>query len=78
MGVEAHAWIWDITGPLTIPMLVQYNHLRHRLDDFDLVPKSKDRLIWRWCASGQYSTNSTYQAMFLGQSAMLGAKELPK
>ncbi|OEL31369.1 hypothetical protein BAE44_0007612, partial [Dichanthelium oligosanthes] len=37
-----------------------------------------DRIVWKWCPSGQYSCSSAYQALFLGQSALLGAKELWK
>ncbi|OEL37464.1 hypothetical protein BAE44_0001517, partial [Dichanthelium oligosanthes] len=37
-----------------------------------------DQVIWKWCASGQYSCSSAYQAMFLGQTALAGAKVLWK
>ncbi|OEL17391.1 hypothetical protein BAE44_0021590, partial [Dichanthelium oligosanthes] len=37
-----------------------------------------DRVIWRWCPSGLYSCSFAYQAHFVGQSALLGAKELWK
>ncbi|OEL28368.1 hypothetical protein BAE44_0010616 [Dichanthelium oligosanthes] len=37
-----------------------------------------DRVIWKWCPSGLYSCSSAYQAFFVGQSALLGAKELWK
>jgi hypothetical protein len=37
-----------------------------------------DRIIWKCTASSQYSSSSAYAAMFLGQSVLLGAKELWK
>jgi hypothetical protein len=37
-----------------------------------------DRLIWHWSTSGQYSMSSAYNALFYGQSAVLGSKELWK
>jgi hypothetical protein len=51
-ALEDHAWIQDITGPLTIPMLVQYIHLHHRIYDFIPDPDLEDQLTWRWCTSG--------------------------
>jgi hypothetical protein len=43
-----------------------------------LAHKVEDRLIWRWSASGAYSTFSAYVTMFVGQTQILGAKELWK
>ncbi|OEL13137.1 hypothetical protein BAE44_0025844 [Dichanthelium oligosanthes] len=40
--------------------------------------QDQDRIVWKWCPSGQYSCSFAYQAFFLGQSALLGAKELWK
>jgi hypothetical protein len=39
-------------------------------------PLTQDRLVWHWNPSGIYSSKSAYDAMFIGQSATLGAKEL--
>jgi hypothetical protein len=38
----------------------------------------QNQLVWRWSASGQYSSSTAYQSMFIGQLALLGAKELWK
>jgi hypothetical protein len=43
-----------------------------------LNPGAEDHLVWRWTAFGLYSTSSAHSAMFLGQSSILGAKELWK
>lgn len=38
----------------------------------------EDSLIWKWSSACQYSSSSSYKAMFLGQLALLGTKELWK
>jgi hypothetical protein len=75
LALASHAWTRDITSPLTIPILVQYLHLRQQLDDVALDHEVDDRIIQKWSSTGQYSTSSAYQLMFLNQSALLGAKE---
>jgi hypothetical protein len=37
-----------------------------------------DRLVWRWSSSGIYSSSLAYSPIFLGQSSILGAKQLWK
>jgi hypothetical protein len=73
-----HAWIRDIDKALTILVLMQYLHLHQQLEDISLSQMVVDRLIWKWTASSQYSSSSAYATMFLGQLALLGAKELWK
>jgi hypothetical protein len=72
------SWIRDISGPLTIPMIVQYLHLRQQLEGVHLDSVVEDRLSWRWSQSGAYSASSAYGAMFLGSSELLGVKQLWK
>jgi hypothetical protein len=71
-----HAWIYDITRALTIPVLVQYLHLRQYLEGVLLQQDRLDKILWKWCESGSLSTSLAYKAMFIGQSSILGAKEL--
>jgi hypothetical protein len=78
LAMVNHAWIADITRALSIPVLVQYLELRQQLDQVLLQVGTQDRLEWRWLASAQFSTQSAYQAMFLCQFSVLGAKELWK
>jgi hypothetical protein len=68
----------DITGPITVPVLVQYVYVRERLEQVVLRQGVEDTLLWRWSALGKYSASSAYNAMFLGQTQVLGAKELWK
>jgi hypothetical protein len=49
-----------------------------RLQTIQLIPDGKDRLEWRWSPDGSYSSRSAYAALMLGQSAVLGTKELWK
>jgi hypothetical protein len=77
-ALVGHAWIGDIVGVLTIAILMQYLHLRQKLEDVSLSQGVADMLIWKWTTSGQYSSSSAYAAMFLSQPALLGAKELWK
>jgi hypothetical protein len=72
-----HAWIRDITGALTITVLMQYLHLRQQLDAIALSP-GVDRMIWKWNVSGQYSSSSAYTGCYTASRQLLGAKELWK
>jgi hypothetical protein len=69
------AWIQDIKGALSIPVLVQYLHLRQQVQDRALS-SAAGRVLWRWSSSGQYSASTACQTMFAGQAAILGAKEI--
>jgi hypothetical protein len=72
-----NAWLSDVQGPLTVPVIMQYVQVRELVDSFQLM-EGDDMVAWRWCASGQFSSSSAYDVMFLGQSTMQGAKQLWK
>jgi hypothetical protein len=57
-----------VQGQRTLPVIMQFLELRQRLLDVKLNSDTEDRLVWRWTASGQYSSSSAYAAMFLGQA----------
>jgi hypothetical protein len=61
-----------------VQVLVQYVQVYKRLQTIQLIPDGEDRLEWRWSLDGSYSSRSAYAALMLGQSAMLGTKELWK
>jgi hypothetical protein len=71
-------WIRDISGPLTVPVIGQYLHLRRQLERVSLDPALDDRISWRWSQSGPYSASSAYGTMFFGSSELLGARQLWK
>jgi hypothetical protein len=50
--LTGHAWICDIEGALTIPMIIQYLQLRAMIQEVILTPGVSDKIIWRWSASG--------------------------
>jgi hypothetical protein len=66
------SWIRDITGTV----LMQYLELRQRLQQCSVQSGVPDCFVWKWCSSGTYSSASAYRALFIGQLATLGAKEL--
>jgi hypothetical protein len=77
-ALHQNAWIEDILGPLTVPVLIQYLSLREQLQGVALDQNSTEKFVWWWCPSGCYSSKSAYEVMFRGQSAVLGAKEVWK
>jgi hypothetical protein len=72
-----NTWLLDVQGPLTVPVLMQYVHVCE-LDDWVQLRDGDDTVAWRWCGSGKFSSSSAYEAMFLSQSEMQGAKQLWK
>jgi hypothetical protein len=61
------AWIAHITGPRTIPMMVQYVLVREALEGVELTHGRPDSLIWWWSSTRVYSASSAFNTMFLGQ-----------
>jgi hypothetical protein len=55
---------------------MEYIELRHMVDNTILDPAVSDHIELRRCPCGLYSASSTYKAMFYGQVALLGNKEL--
>jgi hypothetical protein len=77
-GLDVNHWIQDIIGALMILVIVQYLQLCGLVDGVRLDPAMQDMLVWRWTTSGDYSASSAYAALFHGQTALGGAKELWK
>ena len=69
--------IKDITGALTVQVLVEY--LR-TWDSMQLIQlsASPDRVCWKWTADRAFSTASAYRFLFIGQHPIKGAKILCK
>jgi hypothetical protein len=78
VALQGMFWTRDIKGAQTVQVLVQYMQLYQRLQAIQLTPSEQDRLEWRWSSNGSYSSRSAYAALMLGQSSVLGAKELWK
>jgi hypothetical protein len=71
-----NAWIRDMSGALSILVLMQYLHLRARLVDVQLDHATTDKMIWRWTSSDTYLSSSAYAAFFHGQTVLGGTKEV--
>lgn len=59
-------WIRDVTGPLSMPVLVQFLELVDELAQISLSPGTPDEVLWKWTPSATYSASSAYQAFFVG------------
>jgi hypothetical protein len=70
------AWIAHITGPRTIPMMVQYVLVREALEGVELTHGRPDSLIWWWSSTRVYSASSAFNTMFLGQPQVPRSFEL--
>jgi hypothetical protein len=57
------SWTSDITGALTVQVLVQFINLYQRLQGVHLSHAVADRLEWRWSANGTYSSRSAYATL---------------
>jgi hypothetical protein len=77
-ALQGISWTRQISGALTVQVLVQYVQVYRRRQTIQLIPDGEDRLEWRWSPDGSYSSCSASAALMLGQSAVLGTKELWK
>lgn len=77
-GLYQNRWAPDITGALTVQVLVQYLSVWHVLHALNLNPLQSDRFVWKWSPDGKYAASSTYRAFFNGFSTLLGPRELWK
>jgi hypothetical protein len=71
-------WVTDITGSLSALGLQQYLLLWERIQAFNLEETAPGRFLWKWTPSNQYLASSTYHAFFIGQTGVLGVKEVHK
>jgi hypothetical protein len=56
-----NTWACDITGALTVPVLMQYIDIWECLQHIQLTPGRSDTFSWQWEASGLYSCRSSCQ-----------------
>jgi len=76
-ALQNDAWVRHVNGPVTAQLLLELSRLFDRLMDIDLSSEP-DTFRWGLTADGQYSAASAYEAMFLGSSTPVGAKQLWK
>jgi hypothetical protein len=66
-------WTRDITGALTVAVILEFLQVWDLVDALNLSPHEADRFIWKWTADGSYSASSAYRAFFMGRMEMEGA-----
>jgi len=79
-GLPNNAWARDITGALTVQVLIDYLLVWDliRQGNFTLTTDVPDNFRWKWTSDGTFTTASAYQAFFVGQHALPGARELKR
>ena len=65
----ASRWITDIKGALTLDVLVEYLALWDLLSEASLQSDEEDTHVWQFSASGQYTSKSAYEALFIGATS---------
>ena len=76
-ALQGGQWISDITGALTVQVLLEYLQVWDRLGAIQLG-QQPDKICWRWSSDRIFSTASAYRAFFIGQHPIAGAKLLYK
>ena len=61
--------ITDIKGALTLDVLVEYLALWDLLSEASLQSDEEDTHVWQFSASGQYTSKSAYEALFIGATS---------
>ena len=77
-GLSNRAWVRDITGALTVQVIVEYLQVWNLVENHTINNLAEDRFIWKWTADHCFTTASAYIAFFIGQHPIPGAKLLRK
>ena len=77
-GLQNDRWIRDISGALTVQVLLDYLLIWDLTRDVTLRPGVTDRLLWKWTSDQTFSTALAYRSFFIGQYSIPGAKILAK
>lgn len=73
-AMQQNQWIRDITGAITVLVLVQYFRVWELLQEVNLRPNQQDIFRWRWTSSGEYTAKSAYKRFFCGNTISAEAK----
>lgn len=68
----------DITGALTVQVILNYLNIWEAIAEITLDPLVEDTIRWHWTSDHKFSTASVYQAFFIGETAVQGAKVVHK
>ena len=77
-ALQGDQWIQDISGALTVQILLEYLHIWDRTREIQLLENQPDKICWKWTPDKVFSTSSAYSAFFIGQHLIKGAKLLHK
>ena len=72
------SWTRDISGALTVQVILDYLLIWDMTRGVQLSDDRANRLCWKWTADKTFSTASAYQAFFIGQHPVEGARLLRK
>ena len=77
-ALQGNQWIQDISGALTVQVLLEYLQTWDRVHNTTLLENQEDRICWKWTPDRNFSTASAYLAFFNGQHPIEGANVLRK
>ena len=77
-ALEGDRWITDISGALTVQVILDYLIVWDMTREVHLLDDRADRLCWKWTADKVFSTSSAYQSFFIGQHPVEGERLLGK
>jgi len=77
-ALQGDGWISDISGALTVQVILDYLLIWNMTREVQLVTGRADKLCWKWTADKTFSTSSAYQSFFIGQHPVDGARLLRK
>ena len=75
-ALQGDAWINDISGALTVQVILDYLLIWNMTRNVQLDTVREDKLCWKWTADKKFSTSSAYKAFFIGQHPVDGARLL--
>ncbi|GJN16027.1 hypothetical protein PR202_gb02977 [Eleusine coracana subsp. coracana] len=63
------SWIRDLHGEVTLELIAEFLNLCLIITQVTLQPGVEDKHVWKFSASGNYSTKSAYEALFIGSTS---------
>jgi len=75
-ALNRDTWVRDITGALTVQVILENLLIWDRTRDIQLDDNLMDTICWKWTLDRVFTTASAYQSFFIGQHPVEGAKLL--
>jgi len=77
-ALHGDLWTTDISGALTVQVILDYLLVWDMTRTIQLQPDQPDRVCWKWTPDKIFSTSSAYKSFFIGQQPVEGATLLRK